>query len=150
MKTECSGLPNRISPRRGFTLVEMLLVLVILGILAGIAYPMLNGIPDKGRIAAAKTQIGSFELALDHFEMDMGRYPLGSEGLQALREPPSNSENWQGPYLKTEVPADPWKHPYVYIAPGEHNPTTYDLSCVGKDGQEGTDDDIRSWDLAAN
>ena len=150
MKTQSAGLQNRISPRRGFTLVEMLLVLVILGILAGIAYPLLNGIPDKGRVAAAKTQLGSFELALDHFEMDMGRYPLTSEGLQALRERPEDSENWQGPYLKTVVPTDPWKRPYVYIAPGEYNPTTYDLSCVGKDGQEGTEDDITSWNLAAN
>lgn len=150
MKTQSSGLQNQISLRRGFTLVELLLVLVILGILAAIVLPQYTDYVNRARRQAAMTQINNFGAALDTFEVDVGRYPSTTEGLEALRQPPADAVGWKGPYLKTAVPLDPWRHTYVYTEPGEHNPTTYDILSTGKDGQEGTEDDITSWELAAN
>jgi general secretion pathway protein G len=135
--------------RRGaaaFTLVEMLLVLVILAVLAAIVIPKFSGRSQQAKVTAAQSQISSIEMALDAFEVDTGFYPQGSAGLNQLVDPPSNAQNWKGPYLKKGVPADPWGNPYVYTYPGKNNPKGYDLMSVGPDGRAGGDDDITNWD----
>ena len=134
------------SGTRGFTLIELLLVLVILGILAAIVVPKFSGRTEQARETAAKTQISTFETALDAFEVDMGRYPKGRNGLQELVEPPREGQNnWRGPYLKTGIPKDPWGNDYIYESPGKNNPNSYDLMSVGPDGRVGGDDDITNW-----
>jgi general secretion pathway protein G len=130
----------------GFTLIELLLVLVILGILAGIVVPKFTGKTQQAQIGAAQTQISNFGVALDSYEVDMGSYPKGRNGLQDLITPPRNASSWKGPYVKADtVPLDPWKNPYVYECPGKHNPTSYDLMSMGPDGKVGGDDDITNW-----
>lgn len=129
----------------GFTLVEMLLVLVILAVLAAIVIPKFSGRSQQAKETAAKTQISSFEVALDQFEVDVGFYPPGNSGLNAIVEQPNNAPNWRGPYLKS-IPLDPWGNPYVYAYPGKNNAKGYDLSSVGPDGRAGGDDDITNWD----
>ncbi|MBN1866101.1 type II secretion system major pseudopilin GspG [Candidatus Sumerlaeota bacterium] len=130
---------------RGFTLIEMLLVLLILATLAAIVVPKFAGRSEQARETAAKTQIGSFSTALDAFEVDNGYYPQGDDGLQLLLEEPKNATNWRGPYLKQDIPLDPWKGAYVYECPGKHNEKGYDVSSAGPDGKPGTDDDIGNW-----
>ncbi|HNS20363.1 MAG TPA: type II secretion system major pseudopilin GspG [Sedimentisphaerales bacterium] len=131
---------------QGFTLIELMLVLVILATLATIVAPKLTGQSQKAKKTAARTQISQFEVALDAFEIDMGRYPTTAEGLRALVEkPPSDSENWTQPYLKQAVPLDPWKNEYVYRYPGQYNRDGYDLYSYGPDGRQGGDDDIKNW-----
>jgi general secretion pathway protein G len=134
--------------RRAFTLVELLLVLTILAILAGIVLPQMAGRGEQARVAAAKSDIASFKTALGMFEVDNGFFPKGRTGLQDLVAKPNNAQNWRGPYLadKTTVPLDPWNHAYVYECPGKHSPNTYDLMSMGPDGRIGGDDDICSWD----
>ena len=133
----------------GFTLIEILVVVIIIGVLAALVIPRFSGRTEQARIAAAKTQINSlFGLALDTYEADNGFYPTTEQGLDALRVQPTSDpapKNWKGPYLKQDVPPDPWRKPYVYVYPGNHNPSGYDLYSYGPDGQEGTDDDITSW-----
>jgi general secretion pathway protein G len=130
----------------GFTLIELLLVLVILATLAAIVTPKFAKRAEQAKITAARTQISNFELALDAFEIEMGRYPTTAEGLRVLVErPSSNSDAWQGPYLKTDVPADPWGSDYIYRCPGEHNQESYDLYSYGPDQKLGGDDDIGNW-----
>ncbi len=131
--------------RRGFTLIELLLVLVILGILAAVVVPKFSGRTEQARITAAKTQISTFSTALDAFEIDNGFYPKGRNGLQELVEQPREAQNWKGPYLKGEIPNDPWGNPYVYECPGKQNPTGYDIVSIGPDLREGGDDDIGNW-----
>ena len=131
--------------RHGFTLVEMLLVLVILAVLAAIVIPKFSGRSQQAKETAAKSQIASFELALDSFEVDTGFYPQGSAGLNALVNQPSGAQNWKGPYLKQGIPLDPWGNPYVYNFPGKNNPKGYDLMSMGPDGRAGGDDDITNW-----
>ena len=131
---------------RGFTLIELMLVLVILATLATIVAPKLTGQSQKAKKTAARTQISQFEVALDAFEIDMSRYPTTAEGLRALVEKPaSDSENWTQPYLKQAVPLDPWKNEYVYRYPGQYNQDGYDLYSCGPDGRQGGDDDIKNW-----
>jgi len=130
---------------RGFTLVELLLVLVILAILAAVVVPKFTKRSEQARIAAATTNISNISTALDAFEIDLGRYPSSDEGLRVLMDPPSNAKEWHGPYLKLAVVNDPWGHPYIYRAPGTHNPSSYDLYSYGPDGQEGGGDDIDNW-----
>jgi general secretion pathway protein G len=129
----------------GFTLVELLLVLAILAILAGIVLPKLSGRTEQARVAAAKSQIATFGTALDAFEVDNGFYPRGKNGLSSLVLKPRDAQNWRGPYLQKDVPLDPWNHAYIYDCPGKHNPTGYDLMSMGPDGRVGGGDDICNW-----
>ena len=129
-----------------FTLVELLLVLVILGILASLVLPKFTGRTEQARVTAAQTQISTFGTALDAFEVDTGSYPRGQDGLNQLVAAPADVTNWRGPYLKSEIPADPWGRPYQYLNPGVHGEV--DVLSLGADGQpggEGQNADIGSW-----
>jgi general secretion pathway protein G len=126
----------RVRGEGGFTLVEMLVVITIIGLVMGLVGPRVLGYLGEAKVKAAKLQIESFASALDLFYLDVGRYPFESEGLTALAQRPGNAPVWNGPYLKNaSVPADPWGHIYVYRAPGEKGP--YEIVSLGSDGQEG-------------
>ena len=134
--------------QHAFTLIELLLVLVILLTLAAIVLPKFSGVSQRGRVTAAETQISIFKTALDAFEVDMGYYPKGRNGLADLIQQPREAPNWHGPYLQSDaVPKDPWGNDYVYESPGRHNPSFYDVSSAGPDGRMGTDDDVCNWTL---
>ena len=137
--------PTRPAATQAFTLVELLLVLVILGILAAIVVPKFAGRTEQAKQRAAETQISAFSTALGIFETDNGYYPKGKDGLQDLRTQPRDAQNWHGPYMEKDIPSDPWNHPYIYVCPGKHNPSGYDLYSVGPDGREGNEDDITNW-----
>ncbi len=131
---------------RGVTLIELIVVMVILGLFATLVGGQIFKNVDKARQTQAKSQIQEFGSALDVFRLDTGRYPTTAEGLQALQVKPASIENWDGPYLKKDIPLDPWGHPYSYRAPGQHG--DYDLFSLGSDGQEGGEayaSDISSW-----
>ena len=145
MKLYCSP-PS--SGRQAFTLIELLLVLVILGILAAIVVPKFSGRTEQARVTAAQSQIATFGTALDAFEVDNGYYPKGKNGLQELVQAPQEAASWRGPYLKSAIPNDPWGHPYIYECPGKYNTTSYDLISTGPDGRGGGDDDITNYQLA--
>jgi general secretion pathway protein G len=130
----------------GFTLIELLIVVIILGVLAALVGPRLFGRVGQSRQAAARVQIELLGAALDQFKLDVGRYPNTQESLQALQQSPGNAPGWEGPYLKKDVPRDPWGNPYQYRSPGEHG--EYDLSSFGSDGAPGGDgeaSDVTSW-----
>jgi len=132
--------------KRGFTLVELLIVMVIIGMLAALVFPRLIPKVGKGKQSAAKAQIELLGQALDQFRLDTGRYPSTSEGLTVLSANPG-IPNWDGPYLKKAVPNDPWNRPYSYTFPGTHG--DYDLLSYGADGALGGEDenkDIVSWE----
>jgi general secretion pathway protein G len=132
--------------QRGFTLMELLVVIIIIGVLAALVGPKFFGRVDEAKQKAAKAQIELFGAALDGLRLDVGRYPTTEEGLKALREKPAGMDNWKGPYLPKEIPADPWGSPYVYKSPGANG--DYDLISFGKDKAEGGDGDNRdivSW-----
>jgi general secretion pathway protein G len=137
------------SSRRAFTLVELLLVLVILGILAALVLPKFTGRTEQARITAAQTQIATFGTALDAFEVDTGSYPRGQDGLQQLLAQPADVTGWRGPYLKSDIPLDPWGHPYIFEFPGKLNPSGYDIRSMGPDGQANTGDDIVNATISA-
>ena len=129
---------------KGFTLIELIVVLVILGLLAAVVAPRVYDKLAKGKEQIARIQIKELEGALQLFSFDMGRYPTSSEGMDALVRNPGNLDSWKGPYLaKSELPKDPWGRPYVYRCPGMHS--DYDIFAYGPDGVEGGDDDICSW-----
>ncbi len=137
------------SSRRGFTLIEIMLVVIIIGILVAMLVPNIAGRSEQARKTAARTDLESnLSTALDLYKMDVGQYPNTEQGLAALIAQPTASpvpENWSGPYLKKKkIPKDPWGHDYVYTAPGQHNPESYDLSSPGPDGVE-SGDDITNW-----
>jgi len=131
----------------GFTLVEILVVITIIGLIMGLVGPRVLNYLGESKVKAAKIQIESFNSALDLFYLDAGRYPSSAEGLTALAQRPGGAQSWNGPYLRgAAVPNDPWGRPYVYRSPGEHGP--YDIVSYGADGQEGgtgTAADITSW-----
>ena len=138
---------------RGFTLIELMVVIVILGILAGLIIPRIMGRPDEARRAKARMQIESLETALKLYKLDNGNYPTTEQGLQALVEAPGvglSAKNWrQGGYLeKGKVPKDPWDNDFFYISPGVHG--DFDLTSLGADGEpggEGKNKDINGWEL---
>lgn len=146
------NFPRRL--RRAFTLIELLLVMVILAVLAALVIPRFAGRSEEAREKAALTQIkGNFGTALDMYETDNGSYPTTAQGLDALRQEPSAApqpKHWKGPYMKNEIPSDPWGNAYVYRSPGTQNPKGYDLLSMGPDGREGTEDDVTSWTQPKN
>lgn len=130
----------------GFTLLELLVVMVIIGLLTGYVGPKYFSQIGKSEIKAARSQLDALEKALDQYRIDVGHYPPTEHGLAALSARPGGEARWDGPYLKKGVPLDPWSHPYVYKAPGEHG--EFDLLSYGKDGQsggEGEAADITNW-----
>jgi general secretion pathway protein G len=143
------SLPRR--PRRGFTLIEILVVIVVIAILATLVAPNVFRHVGAAKSATAKSQIEMLGAALDAYRLDNGGYPSSDQGLAALEAAPTTDPvptNWHGPYLRKAVPLDPWSRPYVYLSPGEVNPTGYDLVSYGADGKpggEGDDEDIMSW-----
>jgi general secretion pathway protein G len=139
------GLQKR--AQRGFTLLELLVVMVIIGLLVGYVGPMYFKQVGKSEIKATRAQIDSFGKALDQYRLDTGHYPTTEQGLAALQEKPANETKWDGPYLKKGVPPDPWGNPYVYKKPGDHG--EYDLLSYGKDGVAGgtgENADIGNWE----
>ncbi len=124
---------------RGFTLVELLVVMVILGLLASLVLPNFFRQGAKARVGVARSQIAQLGTALDAYALDTGRYPTDSEGLEALLEAPGDAKNWDGPYLKKSVPDDPWGNPYIYSTGGSL--AGYVLLSNGADGKSGGDGD---------
>ena len=130
----------------GITLIELLVVMVILAMFATLVGQRFFGRVEQAKQTTTKAQISEFESVLDLFRLDVGRYPTTEEGLQALRVKPSGLDNWDGPYLRKEVPLDQWGKPYVYRFPGQHG--DFDVLSFGADGQEGGEGDntdIVSW-----
>jgi len=135
---------KRPKSEKGFSLIELIVVLVILGLLAAVVAPRVYDKLAKGKEQIAKIQIKELEGALQLYSFDVGRYPTTSEGLDALVHNPGNLESWKGPYLgKPELPKDPWGKPYAYRSPGQHG--DFDIFSNGPDGSEGGEDDIVSW-----
>ncbi|HDN85643.1 MAG: type II secretion system protein GspG [Candidatus Omnitrophota bacterium] len=130
--------------REGFTLIELMLVVIIIGALVAMVFPRLTGRSEQARIAAAKADINvNIATALKLYELDNGAFPTTQEGLKALLSKPPSAVNWNGPYLEKK-PIDPWGREYKYISPGKHNPD-YDLYSLGRDGVE-SGDDITNWE----
>lgn len=119
----------------GFTLLELLVVMVIIGMLAGFVAPKFFAQIGKSETKTARAQIDALEKSLDQYRLDVGHYPSTEQGLSALNERPAGEAKWSGPYLKKTVPLDPWSHPYIYKFPGEHG--EFDLYSYAKDGQPG-------------
>jgi len=138
----------RRSSEAGFTLIEMMVVMVIIGLLMALVGPRFIRQEEKAKLKAARAQIELLGTSLDTFRLDVGRYPSSQEGLAALRQRPFGVDRWDGPYLKKDVPKDPWDRPYYYRAPGEGG-RPYDLLSYGADGAPGGDGDnrdITSWE----
>jgi general secretion pathway protein G len=132
---------------RGFTLLELLVVIVIIGLLSAFVAPKYFGQIGRSKTQVAKAQIEAFEKGLDQYRIDVGHYPTTDQGLVALFAAPNSEANWHGPYLKKGVPHDPWNNAYVYRAPGNDG-REYDILSHGADGQQGgggEDADVVSW-----
>lgn len=130
--------------KKGFTLIELMLVVIIIGVLVSMVVPRLAGRSEEARVAAVKADINAnISVALDLYELDNGKYPDTEEGLAALLAKPASAAKWKGPYLKKE-PLDPWGRKYLYKSPGDHY-GDYDLYSCGPDGIEGGEDDIVNW-----
>ena len=123
----------------GFTLIELLVVLVIIGLLAALVAPNFIGQSEKAKPQTAKVQLENLRNALDMYQLDVGRYPTTQEGLEALRVRPNSAARWAGPYLRDEIPVDPWANAYFYRSPGEGG-SSYDIGSYGKDGRAGGSD----------
>lgn len=131
---------------RGFTLMELLVVLVIIGLLAALVGPNLYQRLKPAKQSVARAQIKNFLTALDSFFVDTGRFPTTQEGLKVLRQKPAGIKNWIGPYLKEEIPTDPWSNPYQYRAPGRNGPfEILSYGADGREGGEGENQDVTSW-----
>lgn len=140
----CRLANGRLAGRRGFTLLELLVVILIIGLLTGIVGPRLMSQVARSEATAAKAQIDAFDKALQAYRIDTGRFPSGGQGLQALVNRPADEPRWRGPYLKGAVPHDPWGQPYQYRTPGTQG-RDYDILSLGKDrasGGSGDDSDI--------
>jgi general secretion pathway protein G len=137
--------------RAGFTLIEILVVIAVLAMLAALVAPNVFQHVGTAKDATARSQIELLGAALDAYRLDNGRYPSTDQGLEALRVPPTTQpapSNWRGPYLRKDVPLDPWGVPYIYLNPGEINQNGYDLVSLGADGEvggEGENADVVSW-----
>lgn len=131
----------------GFTLIELIVVIVILGLLAGLVAPRLFRHVAQAKINVAKAQIAAFQTALSAYKLDTGTFPTTEQGLQALRVAPTGVNNWNGPYLPKEIPMDPWGNPYAYKYPGDHGdePDIVSFGADGQPGGEGENADIVSW-----
>lgn len=143
MQAKPMPTPTRV---KGFTLLELLVVLVIIGLLVGYVAPRYFAQVGKSEVKTARAQIKALEDALDQYRLDVGHYPDTEQGLAALNTQPAGEERWQGPYLKKAVPNDPWGHAYQYRSPGEHGEV--DVYTYGKDGQpggEGVAADVGNW-----
>jgi len=130
----------------GFTLLELLVVVAIIGLLAGYVGPKYFGQLGKAEVKAARAQISALEKALDHYRLDTGHYPSTEQGLAALVKKPASESKWAGPYLQKDVPLDPWGKAFIYKSPGQHG--DFDLSSLGRDGKpggSGEDADIANW-----
>lgn len=134
-------------PRQaGFTLIELLVVLVILGLLAGLVGPNVLNQLGGAKTKTARLQIKDLEQAMEMYKLDVGRYPSNSQGLQALVEKPGDADGWNGPYLKSGVPLDPWKQEYQYAYPGDQAEIDiYSLGQDGVEGGEGENSDVGNW-----
>jgi general secretion pathway protein G len=148
-ESRCAAIPRAafsVQPAQGFTLLELLVVMVIIGLLAGYVGPKYFAQIGKSEVKMARAQIDALDKSLDQYRLDTGHYPSMEEGLVALVIRPASESKWDGPYLKKSVPHDPWGNPYVYRIPGEHG--DYALLSYGKDGQQGGDGeaaDITNW-----
>jgi general secretion pathway protein G len=137
---------NHVRSHRGFTLLELLVVMVIIGLLAAYVGPKYFSQIGKSEVKTARAQMVGFEKALQQYRLDVGRFPSTEQGLQALVSKPATVAKWDGPYLEKTVPLDPWGQPYVYVSPGEHGDV--DISSTGRDGRpggDGLDADITNW-----
>ncbi|MBI5872526.1 MAG: type II secretion system major pseudopilin GspG [Candidatus Omnitrophica bacterium] len=131
--------------KRGFTLIELMLVVIIIGALVAMVMPRLTGRSEQARVAAAKADVtANIATALKLFELDNGNFPTTQDGLQSLLVKAAGANNWNGPYLERK-PIDPWGREYKYVSPGTHRPQDYDLYSLGKDGQE-SGDDVANWE----
>lgn len=133
----------------GFTFIEIMVVVIILGILAAVILPKFAGRTEEARVNAATSQIDIFATALDAYELDNGRYPTSDQGLNALVKEPSSApvpRSWRGPYLAKKIKDDPWGSKYIYIQPGKQNKRSYDIASYGPDAKEGGEDDINNWE----
>jgi len=148
-RTERRGASECRRRATGFTLVEMLVVLAIIGTLAMLVGPAVFRNVGDANVIAARSQIETLSVALESWRLDVRSYPSTAQGLASLRERPSGSVlGWRGPYLRKAVPPDPWGRPYQYISPGVANPESFDLFTLGRDGRvggTGEDADITSW-----
>ncbi|OGH58988.1 MAG: type II secretion system protein GspG [Candidatus Lindowbacteria bacterium RIFCSPLOWO2_12_FULL_62_27] len=138
--------------QRGFTLVEMLVVIIIIGVLAALVAPQLFQRTGQAKTAAARSQVEMLGTALEAYRLDNSYFPSSQQGLDALYRKPSSPPvptNWRGPYVKKPVPKDPWARPYRYLSPGKSSPESYDLFSLGRDGKDGgtgEDGDVKSWE----